>query len=82
MNNPTLELLSETSSLASTTSLLTFVFTLAMLIYWTAAFFILYHLIRFGVSGQPKKIAIAFLAGSIFLSLITTLFYVQAVLSV
>lgn len=81
MNNPTLDLLSQASTFTSGTGVVTFVFTLAMLIYWTGVFFILYHLIRFGVSGQPKKLAIIFLGGSILLSLITTLFYVQAVLA-
>ena len=56
------------------------VFTFVMLVYWTGAFVIMYHLIRFGVGNQPKKIAIIFLAGSLFLSIITTLFFAKVVL--
>lgn len=52
-----------------------FIFALGMLVYWIVVFFILYHLIRFGVSGQPKKIAVVFLGGSLLLTLITTLLY-------
>ena len=56
------------------------VFTFVMLAYWTGAFVIMYHLIRFGVGSQPKKIAIAFLAGSLFLSIVTTLFFARVIL--
>lgn len=48
-----------------------------MAIYWTLAFTILYHLIRFGVGTLPKKIAIVFLAGGIVLSTVTVLFFAQ-----
>ena len=48
-----------------------------MTIYWTMAFTILYHLIRFGVGTLPKKIAIVFLAGSLVLSVVTVLFFAQ-----
>ena len=50
---------------------------LIMTIYWTMAFTILYHLIRFGVGTLPKKIAIVFLAGGIVLSIVTVLFFAQ-----
>lgn len=56
-------------------------FTFVALAYWTGAFVILYHLIRFGVGNQPKKIALIFFVGSIILTLVTTLFFAQAVLS-
>jgi hypothetical protein len=56
------------------------VYTFIMLAYWTGAFVIMYHLIRFGVGSHPKKIAIIFLAGSLFLSIITTLFFARVIL--
>ena len=59
-------------------SIIGIIFAFVMLAYWTASFLILYHLIRFGVSGQPKKIAIVFLAGSIVLSMVAVLLYAQA----
>jgi hypothetical protein len=57
----------------------TFIYAFLMLLYWTGTFVILYHLIRFGIGNQPKKIAIAFLAGSLLLSIITTLFFAQVI---
>ncbi len=60
------------------TSIVGLIFAFILLAYWTAAFLILYHLIRFGVSGQPKKIAIVFLAGSIVLSMVAVLLFSQA----
>ncbi|MBU3668769.1 MAG: hypothetical protein FGM57_02245 [Candidatus Taylorbacteria bacterium] len=56
------------------------IFTFVILAYWTGAFVLLYHLIRFGVGMQPKKIAIIFFAGSLALSLIATLFFAQIAL--
>ena len=52
-------------------------FSLLMLSYWIGAFFILYHLIRFGVGSSPKKMAVIFLAGSLFLSMVATLLFGQ-----
>jgi hypothetical protein len=60
------------------TSIIGLIFTFALLAYWTCCFLILYHLIRFGVSGQPKKIAVVFLGGSIVLTIVTVLLYAQA----
>ena len=57
----------------------TFIYSFVMLVYWTGTFVILYHLIRFGVGSQPKKIAAAFLTGSLILSIITTLFFAQVI---
>ena len=37
------------------------------LIFWGAAFAILYHLVRFGVGTQPKRFAAVFLVGAVFL---------------
>lgn len=53
------------------------IFGVAMLAYWIGAFFILYHLIRFGVGSSPKKMAVFFLSGSLFLSLIAVLLFGQ-----
>lgn len=39
--------------------------------YWLFNFTILYHLTRFGVGTQPKKLAAIFLLGSITLSFIS-----------
>jgi len=41
---------------------------LIFFVYWVATFIILYHLTRFGMGVQPKKFAIAFLFGSVVLS--------------
>ena len=43
---------------------------LLFLIYWIQAFFIIYHLIRFGIGPKPKIIAMIFFVGSIFLTLV------------
>lgn len=37
------------------------------LIYWIPAFFIVYHLTRFGIGSRPKFIALVFLVGSVVL---------------
>lgn len=58
-------------------SIANFTLALAIVIYWTAAFLVLYHLIRFGVSGQPKKIAVIFLGGSLLLTMIVVLLFSQ-----
>ena len=42
--------------------------SLIFLVYWIAAFIILYHLTRFGIGVQPKKFAAIFLFGSVVLS--------------
>ncbi len=57
----------------------TFIYAFLMLVYWAGTFVILYHLIRFGIGNQPKRIAIVFLAGSLILSIITTLFFAQVI---
>ena len=58
-------------------AVVTGIFAFFMLFYWVGAFFILYHLIRFGVGSSPKKMAVIFLAGSLFLCLITILLFGQ-----
>ena len=46
-------------------------------VYWSMAFTIIYHLIRFGVGTLPKRIALVFLGGCIVLSMTTILFFAQ-----
>ena len=37
------------------------------LVYWIPTFFVVYHLIRFGIGPRPKFIALVFLIGSVIL---------------
>lgn len=80
MQDPTINLFADFSTLGSMSTYLAVIFTFGMLVFWVGVFFILYHLIRFGVSTQPKKIAIVFIIGSVLLSLITTLLFIQAII--
>jgi len=50
-------------------SKLVFVVVVSFLLfaYWIFNFVILYHLVRFGVGTQPKKISVVFLLGSVIL---------------
>ncbi len=57
----------------------TFIYAFLMLLYWCGTFIIMYHLIRFGIGKQPKRIAVVFLSGSLILSIITTLFFAQVI---
>jgi hypothetical protein len=57
--------------------IITGIFAFIMLAYWLGAFFILYHLIRFGVGPNPKRTAVIFLAGSLFFSLVVVLLFGQ-----
>lgn len=61
------------------TSLLTIIFVFAMLVYWSGAFLIFYHLIRFGVGAGPKKLSAFFLGGSLVLTLIAMLLFGQII---
>ena len=45
------------------------------LVFWLFAFFILYHLTRFGVGVFPKRLAALFLTGAVVLSSIVFLTY-------
>lgn len=47
------------------------------LIYWGVVFTILYHLTRFGIGVQPKKLAAIFLFGSIILSCTATILFMN-----
>ncbi|MEK7461628.1 MAG: hypothetical protein AAB586_00975 [Patescibacteria group bacterium] len=51
------------------------------LIYWGTAFVILYHLSRFGIGVQPKKLAVIFLFGSVILSATTIILFMRIEIS-
>lgn len=38
-----------------------------LVLYWLNVFFIIYHLVRFGIGTKPKIIALVFFIGSMFL---------------
>jgi hypothetical protein len=46
-----------------------------LIVYWVMAFFILYHLIRFGVGTKPKQLSFVFLAGSIILTIFCVILF-------
>lgn len=48
-----------------------------IIFYWITAFFILYHLIRFGIGTTPKKLSLVFLLTSVIITLIITFLFVQ-----
>jgi hypothetical protein len=48
-------------------------FLLLTSFYWIGAFTVMYHLIRFGIGTLPKKLALVFLLGSIFLFFMTSI---------
>lgn len=48
-----------------------------ILAYWIFNFIILYHLTRFGIGTQPKKLAAVFLLGSVTIFLVSTLLFTQ-----
>ncbi|MES3006091.1 MAG: hypothetical protein V4664_04050 [Patescibacteria group bacterium] len=64
-------------SLLNLPLIMTGIFAFVMLAYWLGAFFILYHLIRFGVGSSPKKMSVIFLAGSLLLSIVVVLLFGQ-----
>lgn len=47
------------------------------LFFWSFCFIIFYHLIRFGVGTQPKKLAAIFLIGSVVLYCITIILFIS-----
>ena len=44
-------------------------------IFWIGVFILLYHLLRFGIGLQPKKIALVFFLGSVVVFTITHTLY-------
>ncbi len=53
------------------------ILVVALVAYWVMAYFLLYHLTRFGVGTEPKLVSFVFLLGSIALTIITIIIYVQ-----
>ena len=60
-------------------SFISLIFVFAMLVYWTGAFLIFYHLIRFGVGAGPKKLSAVFLGGSLVFTLVAMLLFGQII---
>lgn len=48
-----------------------------LIIYWLGAFFIVYHLLKYGITSWPRKIVAIFLAGSIVLSILSFMLFTQ-----
>ena len=71
----TLSHLGETFSSLSVSKVLLAIAIIIILVYWIYNFVILYHLTRFGVGAQPKKIAAVFALGSILLFCITVVLF-------
>ena len=52
-------------------------FGLVLLVYWFVVFFIVYHLLRFGIGVKPKLVAFVFFIGSVVLVFPTLVFFQQ-----
>jgi len=61
----------------STFPLIPIFLTIVILIYWLHAFFIIYHLVRFGIGVKPKIYALIFFLGSMLLFMIAMFMYGQ-----
>jgi hypothetical protein len=55
--------------------------TILILVYWVHTFFIMYHLMRFGIGVKPKIFALTFFVGSMLLFMVAVFFYNQVDLS-
>jgi hypothetical protein len=51
-------------------------FVLVLFLFWLGVFFIIYHLIRFGIGTQPKQYALLFLIGSCALTIVAAFCFV------
>ena len=49
-----------------------------LVVYWIFAFVMVYHLTRFGIGTQPKRLAGIFLTGSLILSATILIFFIKA----
>jgi len=47
--------------------------TLFLFGYWTGIFLLAYHLIRFGIGTNPRRIAFAMIIGSVFLTIMSVM---------
>lgn len=63
-------------------SLFTLGFILALLLFWLDIFFILYHLIRFGIGTRPKQASLIFMIVSLFLFFCIIIAYITLALEV
>ena len=54
---------------------------LALFIYWVVTFIIFYPLTRFGIGTQPKKFAAVFLLGSVVLTSVVIIFFINSDIS-
>lgn len=70
-----MDLFAQISGFITNFPFLTALVTAFFLLYWTNAFFLVYHLTRFGIGPVPKLFALVFLLGSILLFSLTTLAY-------
>lgn len=52
-------------SVLSPFNLIAVLLVVILILYWINTFFILYHLIRFGIGTRPKQVALGFFAGSL-----------------
>ncbi len=57
-------------------------FLVMLAIYWLFSFFILYHLIRFGVGTRPKQASLIYLVGSLLLFFFIVFTYVAIVFDI
>lgn len=57
--------------------LFSFVILFAYAIFWGSVFIILYHLTRFGIGVQPKRLAAVFFAGAIILFSLSVFLYTK-----
>lgn len=48
-----------------------------LLVYWGVVFVIFYHLARFGIGVQPKRLAVIFLFGSVILSGVAVILFMR-----
>lgn len=51
-------------------------------LFWLVTFVIFYHLTRFGIGVQPKRLAALFLLGSVTLSVVAMIFFASVDLSI
>ncbi len=51
--------------------------TFILIIYWIGSFFLVYHLLKYGITNWPKRLATIFLLGSLFMSMISFMLFNQ-----
>lgn len=52
------------------------IFVALLIIFWIHSFFILYHLIRFGIGKTPKHLAVVTLTSSLILSFLALISFI------